>query len=293
MKSITLKTPAKINLGLSILRKLPSDYHEVKTIYSQISLFDILQIKEIDGDKIEIDCSDRNIPTDKRNLVYQAADLMKKQIRVKKGVRIFIKKRTPVGSGLGGGSSNAAATFKALNKLWQLNLPLVQLIKLAQEIGSDVAYQLVGGVQLEIQGGEKAGEFTSLGKLPNGVILVSIPDIVIGSKQAYSRVQYDEIGKNNLVSLIKALQGGSLKKIAKNLHNDFEIWTLRKYPVIQKIKQLMIKYGALGSLMSGKGSAVFGLFDKKGTAQKAFGLIKKDYPRTFLVKPYYREKIEL
>lgn len=287
MKSITLKTPAKINLGLAILRKLPNEYHEVKTIYSQISLFDVLQIKEIDEDKIEIDCRDSNIPTDKRNLVYQAADLIKKQIGVKKGVKIFIKKQIPIGSGLGGGSSNAAATFKALNQLWQLNLPLVQLIKLVKEIGSDVAYQFVGRVQLEIQGGEKAGEFTSLGKLPNCSILVSIPDTFIASKQAYSQVQYDKIGKNKLLLLIKAIKKKDLKEIAKNLHNDFELWTFKKYPVIKKIKELMIKYGALGSLMSGKGSAVFALFSDKNTAQKAFELIKKDYPRTFLVKPYY------
>ena len=287
MKSITLKTPAKINLGLSILRKLPNDYHEVKTIYSQISLFDVLRIKEINESKIEIDCNDRNIPTDKRNLVYQAADLIKKETRVKKGVKISIRKRIPVGSGLGGGSSDAAATFKALNKFWQLNLSSVQLIKLAQEIGSDVAYQLVGMVQLEIQGGEKAGEFTFLGKLPNCLILLSIPPISIRSKQAYSQVQYDKIGKNNLILLIKAIEKKDLEAIAQNLHNDFEIWTLRNYSVIQKVKQLMIKYGALGSLMSGKGSAVFGLFDDKNTVQKAYELIKKDYPKTFLVKPHY------
>lgn len=289
-RDIALKAPAKINLGFSILRKLPNGYHEVKTIYSQISLFDELKIKQIDKDKIEVLCDDKNIPTNEKNFVYQAVDLVKKQTKTKKGIRVFIKKRIPVGSGLGGGSSDAAQTLIGLNKIWQLGLSQVQLVDLAKIIGSDAAYQLAGGVQMEIQGGKKAGNFFSLGKLPECFILLCIPRIMIKSKTAYCQVEYDKIGENNLVSLIKALKNKNLSKIAKNLHNDFELWTFKKYPVIRKVKMSMLENGALGSLMSGKGSAVFGIFDNKDRVQKALNLLKKDYPKTFLVEQYYQKR---
>ena len=287
ISNIVCQAPAKINLGLSILGKLANGYHEVRTIYCQVSLFDVLKIKKIKERKIKIHCNNKETPCDKRNLAYQAISLVRKKMKVKKGIKVSIKKTIPLGSGLGGGSSDAAAVFKALNKLWQLNLSLSQLIELAQNIGSDVAYQLVGGVQLETQGGKKAGKLISLGKLPDCWFLISFPEIFIGSRQAYSQVQYNKIGKNNLLLLKKAIKDKDLDEISENLDNDFEIWTFRKYPVIKKIKQLMIKYGALNSLMTGKGSAVFGLFNNKKTAKKAWELIKNDYPKTFLTKPCY------
>lgn len=285
MKTMTLPAPAKINLGLSILGRLPNGYHEVKTIYTQVSLFDTLEIEGAIENKIEIHSEKSDIPTDEKNLVYQAAELIKNVGKVKKGVKIFLKKRIPVGSGLGGGSADAAATLAGLNQLWELNLSLDQLIKTAKLIGADVAYHLIGGVQLEIQGGERAGRFTSLGNLPTCSILVCFPDMEITSSQAYSQIEYDKIGKNNLSLLIKAIKNEDLNEIAKNLYNDFEDWTLKKYPVIRKIKVDMIKYGVLGSLMSGKGSAVFGIFDSPKKAKVATDLLKKDFPKTHLVKP--------
>lgn len=285
MRSITLKAPAKINLGLSILGKLPNGYHEVKTIYTQVSLFDILKIEEAKEDKVDIYCDDKNIPTGRENLAYQAAELIKKQTKTKKGIKIFIKKTIPVGSGLGGGSSDAAIVLKELNQLWQLNLPLIQLIKLAKTIGADVAYHLVGGTQLEVQGGKKAGEFISLGKLPKCFILLCIPDIKIKSKAAYAQIEYDKIGQNNLASLIKAIKKQEIEGIAKNLHNDFEIWTFEKYPFIKEIKRGMLKHGALGSLMIGKGSAVFGIFNNLNQTKLAQEFFVQDSLKTFLVKP--------
>src|SRR4030042_4125513 len=132
MKSISLTAPAKINLGLAILGKLANGYHEVKTIYCQVSLSDRLQLAELKENKIKIFCSDKTIPTDNKNLVYQAAELIKKQRKIKTGLNIFIKKNIPTASGLGGGSSEAAAVLKGLTKLWQLNLSLDQLIRLAK-----------------------------------------------------------------------------------------------------------------------------------------------------------------
>lgn len=252
---LKLKAPAKINLGLSIVKKLPNNYHEVKTIYTQISLFDLIELEIIKENIIDF--------PDKKNLVYQAAELVKKD----RGVRIKLIKNIPAGSGLGGGSSDAAAILKGLNKLWGLNLSEKKLINLAKKLGSDVAYQIIGGTKLEIQGGEKAGEFKDLGKIIRGWIVVCWPEKMISSKEAYAKIEYDKIGKSEVL-----------------WHNDFEIWSLKQYPEIKKIKELMIKFGAEHSLMSGKGSAVWGNFAKESLAEKTYNILKKKYQQIYLVK---------
>ncbi|MBL7159542.1 4-(cytidine 5'-diphospho)-2-C-methyl-D-erythritol kinase [Candidatus Microgenomates bacterium] len=293
MRKIILKAPAKINLGLSILKKLPSHYHEVKTIYTQVSLFDELKIEEIDGNKIEIDCNDQNIPTDKNNLAYQVVELVKNQTKIKKGLKIFIEKNIPVGSGLGGGSSDAAQTLIGLNKLWDLGLSLERLTGLARKIGMDVAYQLQGGVKLEIQGGKETGQFTKLKALPKETLIVlCFPNLFITSPWAYQRVEYGKINKNSLANLIKAINNQDFLEINQNLHNDFELWTLKKFPLIRKIKEQMLRYGALGSLMSGKGSTVFGIFNNLEKAKLAKQVLKKDFKKTFLVKPLCHSELD-
>jgi len=284
VNSLVLKTPAKINLGLTILKKLPNHYHEVKTIYCQVNLFDLLTIKKLNQNSIKIKTNNKSLANNDKNLVYQAAKLLKNKTGYKKGASIILKKNIPISAGLGGGSSNAALTLKGLNKLWQLNLPLIDLIKLGKEIGADVAYQLVGGVKLEYQGGKKAGRFYNLNKLPKCFILLCIPDIRIKSKIAYLQVNYDKIAKNNLILLIKAIKQKNIKKIASTLHNDFEIWTFKKYPIIKEIKNKMLKYGALGSLMSGKGPAVFGIFNDFKKTKIAYNFFQKKFNNTFMLK---------
>lgn len=252
---LKLKAPAKINLGLSILGKLPNGYHQVKTIYTQIGLFDLIELEDIKQNIIDF--------PDKNNLVYKAAGLVKKD----KGVRIKLIKKIPVGSGLGGGSSDAAAVLQGLNKLWRLKLSEKELIALGKKLGSDVAYQIIGGTKMETQGGNEAGKFIDLGKIIDGWVVVCAPKIFIGSKEAYSQVEYDKIGKQELL-----------------WHNDFEIWTLKKYPQIKKIKETMIKSKAEKSLMSGKGAAVFGWFKDKKTAIICRDKLKNQDNQVFIVK---------
>lgn len=252
---LKLKAPAKINLGLSILGRLANGYHLVKTIYTQISLFDLIELEDIKQNIIDF--------PDKNNLVYKAAGLVKKD----KGVRIKLTKNIPLGSGLGGGSSDAAAVLKGLNKLWCLKLSEKELINLGKKLGSDVGYQIVGGTKMEVQGGGEAGKFIDLGKIIDGWVVVCAPKIFIGSKEAYGQIEYDKIGKSEVL-----------------WHNDFEIWTLKKYPQIKEIKEMMIKYGASHSLMSGKGSAVFGWFKDKKTAMVCGDKLKYQDNQVFLVK---------
>lgn len=259
---LQLKAPAKINLGLSILGKLPNGYHEVETIYTQIGLFDLIELEEIKEDLIDF--------IDKNNLVYQAAKLLKNELKTCRGVKINLTKKIPMGSGLGGGSSDAATVLKGLNQLWCLNLTQNELINLGKKLGSDVAYQILGGAKREIQGGEKGGKFTDLGELINGWIVVCVPEIIITSKEAYKNIEYDKIGKTEVL-----------------WHNDFEIWTFKKYPEIKKIKEIMLKKGAEKSLMSGKGSAVFGVFKDKETARQSYNSLREKYLKTYLAEPIY------
>lgn len=252
---LKLKAPAKINLGLRILGRPINGRHPVETIYTQINLFDIIELTTIKEKKIDF--------LDKTNLVYQAAELLKKD----RGIKIKLIKNIPIGSGLGGGSSDAAQVLIGLNKLWQLNFSEKKLIGLAKKLGSDVPYHLTGGTKQEIQGGKEAGRFKDLGQLITGWLVICWPKIVITSKQAYQKVEYDKIGKSEVL-----------------WHNDFEIWTFNQYPKLKKINKLMLKNGARHSLLSGKGAAVWGEFSKKPLAEKVYNLLKKKYKNTYLVK---------
>jgi len=281
MKEISLKAPAKINLGLSILKRLSSGYHEVKFIFQQVSLFDRIHLKEIKKDEIKILCNDKSIPLNKINTVYQAALLIKRKMKIKKGIQIKIDKQIPTSAGLGGSSSNAAQTLIGLNRLWNLKLNTDDLLKLGVKIGMDVCYQLVGGTKMATHFGEK---LKSLPELPKTYLVLSNPDQEVSTKWAYQKIDYSQVGKEQLKELIKGIQEKDIKKIAQELHNDFEFWVPNFYPAVLKIKEKLMENGALGAMMSGSGPTVFGLFETKFAAQKAYQTLKKDFPKTYLAE---------
>jgi len=281
MKAISLKAPAKINLGLSILKRLSSGYHEVKFIFQQVSLFDRIHLKEIKKDEIKILCNDKSIPLNKINTVYQAALLIKRKMKIKKGIQIKIDKQIPTSAGLGGSSSNAAQTLIGLNRLWNLKLNTDDLLKLGVKIGMDVCYQLVGGTKMATHFGEK---LKSLPELPKTYLVLSNPDQEVSTKWAYQKIDYSQVGKEQLKELIKGIQEKDIKKIAQELHNDFEFWVPNFYPAVLKIKEKLMENGALGAMMSGSGPTVFGLFETKFAAQKAYQTLKKDFPKTYLAE---------
>ena len=281
MKKICLKAPAKINLGLSILRKLSSGYHEVKFIFQQVSLFDRIHLEEIKEDEIRVYCNNSHVPLDRVNTVYQAALLIKKTMGIKTGIKIKIDKKIPVGGGLAGGSSDAAQTLIGLNRLWNLGLNTKDLIKFGLKIGMDVAYQLVGGSKLATHQGEK---LKNLPPLPKMNLVLSNPNLHVSTQWAYKNVDYSQVGQEQLENLIKAIKNGDIKEIAQNLHNDFEFWVPNFYPAILKIKRKMMEAGALGALMSGSGPTVFCVCKNYSSAVKIAHLLKKDYPQTYLVK---------
>jgi len=281
MKKICLKAPAKINLGLSILGKLASGYHEVKFIFQQVSLFDRIYLQEMPKDEIRVYCNNQDVPLNQVNTVYQAALLVKKTMKIKSGIAVRIEKNIPVAAGLGGGSSNAAQTLLGLNKIWNLGLNTKDLVKFGLKIGMDVAYQLVGGTKLATHLGEK---FQNLPSLPKIYFVLSNPGINVSTKWAYENVDYSQIGKEQLEELILGIKQGDVKKIALNLHNDFEFWVPNFYPAISKIKKKMIQSGALGAIMSGSGPTVFGICENRHSAFKTAEILKREYPQTYVVK---------
>lgn len=281
MKKINLSAPAKINLGLSILGKLSSGYHEVKFIFQQVSLFDRIYLQEIQKDEIRVFCNQQNIPLNQVNTVYQAAMLIKKMMKIKTGIAIKIEKNIPVAAGLAGGSSDAAQTLLGLNKIWNLGLNTKDLIKFGLKIGMDVAYQLIGGTKLATHLGEK---FQKLPSLPKIYFVLSNPGINVSTKWAYQHIDYSQVGQEQLENLIEAIKDGDVKTIARNLHNDFEFWVPNFYPAILKIKKKMLEAGALGTLMSGSGPTVFCICENQASAVKIARFLKKDYPQTYVVE---------
>lgn len=281
MKSITLKAPAKINLALSILGKLSSGYHELRSIFQQVSLFDRIHIQEIPHDEIRVFCNDKSVPTNKFNTVYQAALLVKRLMGIKKGVEIKIKKEIPVGAGLGGGSSDAAQTLIGLNKIWNLGLNTADLMKLGVKIGMDVCYQLVGGTKLGTHRGEK---LKSLPSAPKMTVVLCNPGVEVSTKWAYEYVDYSQVGGKQIKDLIEALKEGNIRKLSQNLHNDFEFWVPNFYPAILKIKKKMLAHGALGVAMTGTGPTVFGICGNYAAGQRVYQVLKKEFPKTYLVK---------
>ena len=274
---------AKINLSLEIGRKLSNNYHQINSVFRQIGLHDKISIKKLKKDKIIIKSNIKNIEN-KDNLAYKAASLLKKRYKIKDGIEIKIDKNIPMQSGLGGGSSNAASTLTALNSLFDLKLDKDELMKLASKIGSDVPFFIEGKTCLVSGIGDKVKKIDSL----NLNFVLIKPDIGIPTKLAYN--EYDKHIENNTKikkenktkKLAEALKQKNIEKIAENLHNDFEPVIIRKYPIIKKIKNDLIKNSALNALMSGSGSAVFGIFKNKSEAETAFEKLKEKYNFVYL-----------
>ena len=282
MNSITLKSRAKINLSIDVLGKRQDGYHLVEMIMQTIDLYDLIEINEKDNDQITIKSTSDEIPLDCNNLVYKAANLIKKTFNINKGVEIHIKKNIPVAAGMAGGSSNAAAVLVGLNKLWNLNLSNQQLEKIGLKLGSDVPFCINGGAVLASGIGE---ELTPIKGLTKDVcILVCKPDLFVSTKEVYECIDSKDIDKRpNNKFLIECLKNEDTRQLAENMFNVLEGVTMDKHPVIQQIKDIMTNNRALGAMMSGSGPTVFGLYENREDAVKCKAILEKQFKQTFVV----------
>lgn len=285
MNSIELKSRAKINLSIDVLGKRPDGYHLVEMIMQTIDLFDIIKIFSLNEDKIIIRSNSKDIPTDSSNIVYKAASLMKREFNIKRGIEIYIDKNIPVAAGMAGGSSNAAAVLVGLNKLWNLNLNKNKLKELGLQLGADVPFCIEGEASLAENIGEK---LTNIHGLSQDVfILVCKPELFVSTKEVYEAIDSKIIEKrpdNKL--LIELLKENNIELLSKNMYNVLESVTKEKYPVIEEIERVMINNNALGSMMSGSGPTVFGLYNNKHDAEKCKKILLENFKQVYLVKSH-------
>ena len=276
MESITLKAPAKINLALDVTGKRDNGYHDVRMIMQQIDLCDELTIiKNVTGTgrQIRIETDSKELPLNEDNLIYKAASILMEKCGIDEGVSISLKKKIPIAAGMAGGSTDAAAVLKGMNILFDAGLSDSRLRELGVKIGADIPYCLMGGTALA----EGIGEIlTPLKSMPDCTILIAKPETGISTKYVYTRI--DSVGVNkhpDIDGMIEAIDKGDIRGISSRLLNVLENVTVEKYPVIETIKQEMVKKGALGALMSGSGPTVFSLFNDRKKAESCAKNIEK------------------
>ncbi|MCL6610433.1 MAG: 4-(cytidine 5'-diphospho)-2-C-methyl-D-erythritol kinase [Peptococcaceae bacterium] len=251
-----VKARAKINLSLDVLGTRADGYHEILTVMQPLELHDVLEAGPLEGD-IRVESSHPEVPSGPGNIVYRAADLIRREFRCGAGARIFIHKKIPVAAGLAGGSADAAAALRALNRLWALNAAEEELFRLGEAIGSDVPFCLLGRTALAGGRGELLTPLPSFSGF--GVVLVKPP---FGVSTARIYRLYDSLPAvpgPDTRAVVKAVENGDLKALAGLMGNALERVTASLHPEIMEIKKALVAAGAAGAMMSGSGPAVFGL----------------------------------
>lgn len=270
IKHLSLKAYGKINLGLDVLGKREDGYHEVRMIMQTIGIFDRIDLIREDEPGIRLETNLFYLPTNENNLVYKAARMLMDEFSISEGVFIRLRKFIPVSAGLAGGSSDAAAVLFGLNKMFRLELTTSQLMERGVKIGADVPYCILRGTALS----EGIGEIlTPLPPVPQCQVLIAKPGINVSTRFVYTNLNANQLKPEqhpDIDGILAGIQNQDLYQIAGKLGNVLETVTIREYPVIQSIKDTMLEYGAIGSLMSGSGPTVFGLFTNPAAAEHAF-----------------------
>ena len=272
METLKLNAYAKINLGLDVIGRLPNGYHEVKMIMQSVGICDELTFeKQPSGITVTTDSGE--LPTDENNLIYRAAKLLLDTCAVKEGVRIHLTKRIPIAAGMAGGSTDAAATLKAVNQLFRFGKSKEELMELGVKIGADVPYCILGGTALAEGIGER---LTPLPPMPDCHLLVAKPDINVSTKYVYTTLDAAPILFHpDIDGMTAAIFAGDLTGITARLGNVLETVTVPAHPIISKIKEKFLELGSDGVLMSGSGPTVFGIFSDKTAAEKAYASMKQ------------------
>lgn len=281
MRSYSLIAPAKINLYLQIVGDRPDGFHELVMVLQSIELADLVAVRSISTDRIQVHCNNPEVPQDSTNLAYKAAALMQQQFpdhfAKYGGVEINIQKHIPIGAGLAGGSTNAAAVLVGIDLMWNLGLTQLELQELGAVLGSDVPFCITGGTVLATGRGEKLDPLPDLTHLH--VVLAKYRDLPISTPWAYQtyRQQFGESypkspsdlesHKKQAGAMLVAIGQQNSTQIAKLLHNDLERVVLPVHSKVQALRDQFQSFGALGTLMSGSGSTVFALVESMAQAE--------------------------
>jgi len=276
MQEVRIQAYGKVNLGLDITGRRPDGYHLVRMVMQTVRVFDDVTVSVLpdpeDAGEIHLSCDHPEIPSDSRNLAYQAALKVMDAREIPAGVRIDIKKRIPAQAGMAGGSADAAAVIRGMDACFSLSMSREEQDRIALSLGADVPFCLRRGTYLAEGIGEKLAR---LPDLPSCYMVIIKPDFGVSTPWAYQRFDELEIPKDgkehpDIDRLIEALRSGSIRSVADSMGNILESVVIEEYPEIQHIKDSLVTYGAVKALMSGSGPTVFGIFNDEVKAQDAF-----------------------
>lgn len=258
MREMRLRASAKVNLFLEVLDKRPDGYHNIETVFQSIDLHDVIILRENSPGTIEVECDNPEVPLDSSNLAYRAAELLSGEGGKSYGAQIRIIKRIPVGAGLAGGSTDAAATLVGLNELWGLGYSTEDLMRLGRELGADVPFCILGGTAL---GRGRGDELTQLAPFSDVPIVLANPGFQVPTSWAYAALRNLNLtrARKNANILIAKMRRRDASSVGGELFNIFESVVLGEHPLVGRMKEELIRAGALGALMTGSGPTVFAL----------------------------------
>ncbi len=281
MNTISATAPAKLNLTLEVLGQRPDGYHEIRSVFLAVSLADELRFAPRGDGRIVLDCNDPHLPVDEHNLVVKAALLLRTTsgLPAATGASITVRKNIPVGAGLGGGSSDAAASLLALNRLWDAGASPDELARMGADVGSDVPFFILARSAL-VSG---RGELIAPAAFPRPYHFVLVyPGFPVSTAWAYRalRLELTKRPEYSKMLLSRCLAGAPPDEIAGLLHNDFEPTVAARHPNVARAKQDLLRAGACGALMSGSGSAVFGIFPDRVSSLGALEAVRPSWPES-------------
>lgn len=280
---VVVEAPAKINLTLKVVAKRSDGYHELETVMQQINLCDQIFIDTAD-EGIFVNSNSNEIPQNKSNLAYKAAHLLYEKFPIKWGLRIYINKKIPVGAGLAGGSTDAAAVLRGINELCNLQLSNQELLDLGLQIGSDVPFCILGGTAMARGRGEI---LTPLPPGPRWEMVLVKPPFQLSTAEIFQALRVDDINNSpDNAAFLEAWLRCDMIDITAQMKNDLEMVSITRCPIISSIKNQLKKLGAYHSLMSGSGPSVIGFFHNHEAAAYAWQVIKETYNESFLVSTY-------
>ena len=273
MNELVLKAHPKINLSLDVVGKRENGYHDLKMMMQSLEFYDSVKLsKNTEG--INVRTNLKFLPTDRRNIVYKAAEKFFDYFEIKeRNIYISLRKMIPVSAGLAGGSTDAAAVLKGLNKLYNVNAPLEELMKIGVELGADVPYCLYGKLALC----EGIGEIiTPVSGISPQWICLAKPNVSVSTAEIFKSIEMKKIVHHpDTNGIIEAINNNDAKSMSMRMYNVLEEITSKKHSIIKEMESIMLDFGALGSIMSGSGPSVFGIFNSYEQAKKCADNLKK------------------
>ncbi|WP_353989817.1 4-(cytidine 5'-diphospho)-2-C-methyl-D-erythritol kinase [Pediococcus argentinicus] len=279
---ITEKAPAKLNLFLDTPFNHPDGLQEWNMVMTSVDLADYVKINVIPNKVgIKVKTNTGFLPNDSRNLAYQAARILQERFKIRAKVMIEIRKHIPVAAGMGGGSSDAAAVLRGLNRIWELGLSLEELAKIGLEIDSDVPFCVYGQTAHVVGKGEQV---IPLKKLPPMWIVIAKPKLSVSTPYILNKLNHDNIQHLKIERMLDAIDKNDFDGICASVGNVLEQVTGKEYPEILQIKERMVKYGANAAQMSGTGPTVFGICSKSTRAKHIVNSLKGFCHEVYLVR---------